>query len=173
MRIARFLALPALVAGLAVLLAACSGSTAGPGWTYAPPPPATAAPAPASSAAPSAAPSVAPSVAPSAASPGESPATSSAQPSGVVFKLVAQNIQFDQSSLEAPANQPLTIEFSNQDAGVPHNVAIKDAMGMEVFKGEIFNGVDTRQYQVPAPPVGSYAFVCTVHPNMTGTLTVK
>jgi len=26
---------------------------------------------------------------------------------------------------------------------------------------------------VPALPAGTYAFVCSVHPNMTGTLTVK
>lgn len=167
MHIARSLVPLAPIAGLAVLLAACSGSTAGPGWTYAPPPPATATPAPASSS------PAAPSAAPSAVTPGESPAASAAQPGGIVLKLVAQNIQFDQAELEAPANQPFTIEFSNQDAGVPHNVAIKDAAGMEVFKGEIFNGVDTRQYQVPALPAGTYTFMCTVHPNMTGTLTVK
>jgi plastocyanin len=28
-------------------------------------------------------------------------------------------------------------------------------------------------YDVPALPAGTYAFVCSVHPNMTGTLTVK
>ena len=47
------------------------------------------------------------------------------------------------------------------------------ASGAEVFKGEIFSGVDTRTYAVPALPAGTYAFVCSVHPNMTGTLTVK
>jgi plastocyanin len=26
---------------------------------------------------------------------------------------------------------------------------------------------------VPALPAGTYSFVCSVHPNMTGTLTVK
>jgi plastocyanin len=26
---------------------------------------------------------------------------------------------------------------------------------------------------VPALPAGTYAFVCSVHPNMTGTLTVQ
>jgi len=45
--------------------------------------------------------------------------------------------------------------------------------GQEVFKGEIFAGTDSRTYAVSALPAGTYAFVCSVHPNMTGTLTVK
>ncbi|MFM2194015.1 MAG: Cupredoxin-like domain, partial [Chloroflexota bacterium] len=31
----------------------------------------------------------------------------------------------------------------------------------------------TRTYNVPALDAGTYAFICTVHPNMAGTLTVK
>ena len=34
-------------------------------------------------------------------------------------------------------------------------------------------GVTTTTYTVPALPAGTYPFICTVHPNMTGTLTVK
>ena len=39
------------------------------------------------------------------------------------------------------------------------------ATGAELFKGEIFNGVATRVYDVPALDAGTYAFVCTVHPD--------
>ena len=42
-----------------------------------------------------------------------------------------------------------------------------------MLKGEIFNGAATKTYQVPALGAGTYTFVCSVHPNMTGTLTVK
>ena len=42
-----------------------------------------------------------------------------------------------------------------------------------MFKGDIFPGVETRPYSVPALQAGAYKFVCDVHPNMTGTLTVK
>jgi plastocyanin len=87
--------------------------------------------------------------------------------------VAAQNIQYDQTTLTAPANTAFVIEFTNNDAGVPHNVSIKDQSGMEMFKGDIFNGVDTKQYQVPALPAGTYTFFCAVHPNMTGTLTVQ
>jgi plastocyanin len=81
------------------------------------------------------------------------------------------NIAFDQSAVEAPADTPFQIEFANNDPGIPHNVEIKDAGGASVFLGEIFNGVETRTYDVPALAAGEYTFICTVHPNMTGTLT--
>jgi len=42
-----------------------------------------------------------------------------------------------------------------------------------VFKGEVFPGVATKTYDVPALTAGSYTFSCTVHPSMTGTLTVQ
>ena len=41
------------------------------------------------------------------------------------------------------------------------------------WRGDVFNGVETRAYQVPALPAGTYPFVCTVHPTMTGTATLQ
>ena len=92
-----------------------------------------------------------------------------------MLKISAQGTAYDTDTLEAPANTPFKIEFTNNDAGIPHNVAIhKDSpTGAEVWKGEIFNGVGTRTYDVPALPAGTYGFVCSVHPNMIGTLTAK
>ena len=103
------------------------------------------------------------------------PAASGGAPTGTVLQLAAHNVQYDQTSLQATAGQAFTIKFTNNDAGVPHNVSIHQgsATGPEVFRGEIFPGVDVRSYAVPALPAGTYAFVCSVHPNMNGTLTVK
>lgn len=116
---------------------------------------------------------------PPAASPGQpSPGASGGPPpSGgagqTTLVISALNIAFDTAALNAPAGQPFTIEFHNNDAGIPHNVEIKDSGGQSLFQGEIFNGVETRLYAVPALGAGSYPYVCTVHPNMTGTLTVQ
>jgi cytochrome c oxidase subunit II len=91
----------------------------------------------------------------------------------VQIELAAKDVAFDKPSLDAPADQPFTIKFQNNDPAVAHNVAIHDASGAEVFKGEIFPGVDVRVYPIPPLKAGAYTFGCTVHPNMTGTLTVQ
>ena len=172
-----------LVAGLTIAaVAACT--TSAPGWTYAP---ASATPIPSAEASGSAAPpgSVAPSVAPSAAaSATASPASSaSAGPGGsaapsasaaaAAAELSAQNIAFDKTALSVPAGAAFQLVFHNNDAGIPHNVEIKDGSGAKVFDGEIFSGVDSRTYAVSSLPAGTYKFACTVHPNMVGELTAQ
>src|SRR6266542_3251386 len=161
MRPIRIAAVPVLAAFVAVMAAACV-NTASPGWTFAPSPPSSAAPSAAGSA---------------AASPGTSPsAASSAGASGAagsVVNLKAQNIAFDPKSLTAPAGAAFQIAFDNQDNATMHDVVIKDAGGKEVFKGDLVTGVAQKTYNVPALQAGSYTFVCTVHPTMTGTLEAK
>ena len=155
-----------LVAVLAMLaIAACTSPK--PGWTYAPAPSAT--PIPSVEASGSAAPSG------SAAASAPASAPASVSTGGTVLQVEAEGIAFKESSLTAPANQPFKIDFKNNDAGTPHNVAIHEGSptGAEIFKGEIFPGVGERTYDVPALKAGAYAFVCSVHPNMTGTLTVQ
>ena len=136
-------------------------------------------------AAPSAAPSgeggesAAPSAAPSGEG-GQSPAPSgsagpgdSGDPAASIVELAAQNIEFDQDALEVPADETFVIRFANNDPSIPHNVEIKGASNETAFLGEVFNGVETRDYQVPGLGAGDYTFICTVHPNMTGTLTAS
>jgi cytochrome c oxidase subunit 2 len=112
---------------------------------------------------------------PSAAPGGSGPPPSGAPAAGPTLQVSASGIAYEQKELTAPADTPFKIAFDNKDAGVPHNVAIHQGSptGQEVFKGEIFAGVATKTYDVPALPAGAYAFVCTVHPTMTGTLTVN
>ena len=167
MRLARSIALLVVLGSLATVLAACAAQ-ATPGWTFSPTPTPTVAPsqAPGASSAPATpAPSGAPSAAPSDGGSG----------AVVQLTLTASGIAYDTDSLEVPADTPFQIVFTNNDAGIPHNVAIHEGSptGPLVWSGDIFNGVETRTYDVPALPAGTYGFVCTVHPNMTGTLTAK
>jgi cytochrome c oxidase subunit 2 len=103
------------------------------------------------------------------------PAPAPSGEAGPTVQLSVLNVAFEQASLSASAGVPFRIEFENKDAAVPHNVAIHRGTptGEEVFKGEIFNGPAKRTYDVPALEAGVYAFSCTVHPTMTGTLTVE
>jgi plastocyanin len=85
----------------------------------------------------------------------------------------AKGIAFVQTSWTGPASKPFKLAFDNEDPGTPHNIALHDPSGAEVFKGAIFNGVETRVYEVPALPAGAYTFICSVHPNMTGTAALQ
>ncbi len=108
--------------------------------------------------------------------PGGGSAGPSAGPSGGAageVTIEAKGIAFVQTSVTAPAGKPFTIAFDNEDAGIPHNIQIKDASGGSAFKGEIVTGVTQTTYDVPALGPGTYTFVCDVHPSMTGTLTVQ
>src|SRR5450432_1519410 len=94
-------------------------------------------------------------------------------PGTTVVKVEASGIAFTETSLTAPANTAFDLQFNNQDVSTPHNVVIVDGSGKAVFTGAIFNGPATQDYSVSALAAGAYTFHCAVHPNMTGTLTVK
>jgi plastocyanin len=153
---------------LIVALAACT--SAKPGWTYAPAPSVTPLPSASASASASAPASPSASVEPSGSA---SASPSASGGTGEVLEIAAQNIAFDTTQEAVPADTAFQIHFVNNDQGIPHNVEIKDAGGASIFQGEVFPGVDERTYDVPALPAGEYTFICTVHPNMTGTLTAE
>jgi cytochrome c oxidase subunit 2 len=104
------------------------------------------------------------------------PGSASAAPQGSTLELTAANLAFQPTSLTAKADAPFTLNFTNNDAGIPHSVVIHTGPNTSdpaAFTGEIFTGVATRPYPVPALKAGTYAFSCAVHPSMTGTLTVQ
>ena len=121
-------------------------------------------------------PSGAPPAPAGSAGPAGSPGASGAPaPSGAAAAATVQakDIQFVETTFSAPAGKPFGLAFDNQDAGTPHNIDIKDSTGASAFKGEIFNGVATKVYDVPALPAGTYTYVCDVHPSMKGTATLQ
>jgi plastocyanin len=87
--------------------------------------------------------------------------------------VTAKGIAFDPTTWTGPASKPFTIAFANEDAGTPHNIQLKDGSGAILWKGDVFNGVETRTYHVPALPAGQYKFDCVIHPSMTGTATLQ
>jgi plastocyanin len=86
----------------------------------------------------------------------------------------AQNLAFDTSEIDLPADAPSTITFDNADAGIQHNIAIYNdsSLSENLFTGDIVTGPATAEYQVPALSAGEYYFHCDVHPNMSGSVVV-
>jgi cytochrome c oxidase subunit II len=100
------------------------------------------------------------------------PPAPSGAAAGPTLNLVAKGVKFDQSTLTGPATG-FTIHFDNQDAGTPHDVDIFDASGAKVVDNPVITGPTAQDYPIPPLAAGAYKFQCSVHPTMTGTLTVQ
>ena len=105
----------------------------------------------------------------SGSSAGTAAPAGSVDPNAIV--VTANNLAFSPTEVSAPADAPFAIAFDNQE-GVPHNMVISDAAGTKVFEGEIVSGQQVT-YSVPALAAGAYPFICAVHPDMKGTITVE
>lgn len=116
---------------------------------------------------------------PATATPAATTTPTGTPPTGgtVTVNLVARNIAFDKDTITVPAGARVSIEFDNQDQGIPHNFALyRDSSASQtIFKGDIINGVRkiTYQFTVPSDP-GTYFFRCDTHPaQMTGDFVVQ
>ncbi|HEX9889032.1 MAG TPA: plastocyanin/azurin family copper-binding protein [Nitriliruptorales bacterium] len=92
--------------------------------------------------------------------------------------IVTRNaVDFETQEVTMAAEAEVVLVFDNQDPGVAHNVWIVGLDGGEPdtadesFRGDIFAGVEKRAYRFTSPAAGTYAFLCTVHPNMEGAIT--
>lgn len=92
-------------------------------------------------------------------------------PAGDAIVIVAKDLAFQPTAVTIPADAPVSIVLDNQDSA-PHNIAIADASGASIFKGEIVSSAKVTN-AVPALAAGAYPFICEVHPNMTGTITAE
>lgn len=86
---------------------------------------------------------------------------------------------FNTDSLQAPANEPLTVTFDNRDNGVYHNFALyesEDDAGdtdKAIAASDLESGPETQTIDVRALEPGEYYFQCDLHPNMRGALIVQ
>jgi plastocyanin len=86
--------------------------------------------------------------------------------------LVAEDVAFVTTELQAAAGSPVTITLDNRDDGVPHNLHVEGADGGDVAT-EVESGPVTQELEVSFSTAGEYTYVCDVHPDtMRGTITV-
>jgi plastocyanin len=89
--------------------------------------------------------------------------------------IVAVSLQFDTSCIRALAQEPFTIEFTNEDPD-QHNVSIypsADEVANPILQEPPFGGPADETYEVPALEVGQNYFQCDVHPTtMNGIVDV-
>ena len=102
------------------------------------------------------------------------PKGASCSPDGTALSISAFDGKFNKDCLAVPANQAFTIEFSNLDRGIPHNVAIyEDQTAQKMFfKGELVDGPGKKTYSVQGLAQGTFFFRCDPHPEMNGTFVV-
>ncbi|MFA7199294.1 MAG: cupredoxin domain-containing protein [Methanoculleus sp.] len=94
----------------------------------------------------------------------------------VTVNITADALAFDTSTITVPAGANVTVNFDNQDGGIPHNVAVYDSplRSEQIFVGEVITGPATTTYTFTAPSEpGTYYFQCDVHPSMNGEFIVE
>jgi plastocyanin len=96
-------------------------------------------------------------------------------PPSASLQLTARALKFDKDTLVAPAGQQVTVTLDNQDGGTVHNIAIYTAEDAKelIYRGDLFQGRESRDFSFQAPPAGVYYFRCDAHPEMDGAFITK
>ena len=90
--------------------------------------------------------------------------------------VVANDLEYDTDTIVMPAGQDVSITLDNQDGGTLHNIAVyidEDGEREEVYRGELFEGEESKTYAFTAPPAGVYLCRCDAHPDMNGVFVAR
>jgi hypothetical protein len=110
--------------------------------------------------------------------PGQPPGPKDCADPCETVELAAQGVAFDKRELRVSSGGNVRIRFTNNDAGVQHNVAVYQSSTnfTAVAPGAVgatFEGPGVDEVVFAKPSAGSYFFRCDVHPTtMTGNFIV-
>jgi plastocyanin len=92
------------------------------------------------------------------------PTRAKGEPAASPLEVQVDNFTFGPATLTVPVNS--TVTWVNKD-DLPHTVASNDG----VFKSKALDTDDKYSYTFSKP--GTYAYFCSIHPKMVGTIVVK
>jgi plastocyanin len=78
------------------------------------------------------------------------------------------NYAFEPAVVTVNSGDNVTINFSNEDGGIDHNIEVS-----KLFTSAECNGPCTITVSFVAPGPGEYQIFCITHPDMVGTLRVN
>jgi plastocyanin len=90
--------------------------------------------------------------------------TANAQPSADAAGITIDDFVFGPQTLTVPVGA--TVTWTNSD-DIPHTAVSTDGL----FKSKVLDTDETFSHTFTKP--GTYAYYCTIHPKMTGTIVVK
>jgi plastocyanin len=79
-------------------------------------------------------------------------------------------LRFEPGEISVPAGSDVRLTFENRST-VPHNLTFQGPPNVATATVVAPGTSETLEFK--APDVGEYAFVCTLHPGMGGTLVVE
>ncbi len=88
------------------------------------------------------------------------------QPGKADVAVAMKDYEFIPANVKVKAGESIT--WTNEDEGIQHNAVAREGQGP---KSELFNGGET--YTWTAKDAGTIDYVCTIHPGMDGTITVR
>jgi plastocyanin len=97
------------------------------------------------------------------------------EPVNGVLTVTADSLAFDTDCLALPAGEAVTIRLVNAEDVEPHNMAVytDSSRTTQRFSGDIVDGGESIEYEIPALEAGTYYFDCTIHPAMNGSVVVR
>ncbi len=84
---------------------------------------------------------------------------------GTVLAVESTDFQFEPSELSAPAGEQVSVEFTNSDEA-PHTFTVEE---FDCDTGSVESG-QTAELSFTMPDADT-GWICTIHPDMKGTLT--
>lgn len=101
--------------------------------------------------------------------PADQPAEEPAAAGGATVEVGLKGIQFDPDSVTVKVGG--TVNWTNKES-VPHDVTKEDGPGPDFSSGS-GNMKEGDTYKQTFKAAGTINYVCTVHPNMKGSVTVE